>query len=335
MTLIARKLRSTALAAATLVTAALPAQAQAQDLTKVSFLLDWIPSGEMAAYYAGKAKGFFEEEGLDVSITRGYGSADTAAKIAAGVGDFGLADISALFTARANTDAPIKGISSVYTHSPHSLFVLESSGIDSFDDLEGKSIAVSAGNSHRLYFPAVADAAGIDDSTINWVTADASAMAALLIAKRVDAAPFYSIHEYYQNKAAAQQGEKIKVLPFVETGFAIYATTVIASEETLETKPELAKSFLAGLQKSFEWANEHQEEACELHVEQVPEVALDDCIGSITAMMGFVFNDSQAEFGLGHFDPERLAFTYEQVAKAQDLDPEADPMAAIDESFLP
>ena len=64
-------------------------------------------------------------------------------------------------------------------------------------------------------------------------------------------------------------------------------------------------------------------------------MALDDCIGSITAMMGFVFNDSQAEFGLGHFDPERLAFTYEQVAKAQDLDPEADPMAAIDESFLP
>ncbi|KMK64975.1 ABC-type nitrate/sulfonate/bicarbonate transport system, periplasmic component [Puniceibacterium sp. IMCC21224] len=326
-------LGSVASAALLSVTMALPVAAQ--EIQNVSFILDWIPSGEMAAYYSGVANGFFEEEGINLSISRGYGSSDTVAKIAGGVADFGIADIAAVFTGRAVAQAPVKAISAVYTHSPHSLFVLESSGIDGFDDLEGKSIAVSAGNSHRLYFPAVAERSGIDADKIKWVTADASSMAALLIAKRVDAAPFFSIHEYYQNKAAETQGEKIKVLPFVEAGFAIYSTSVIATEETLEKDPELAKKFLSALQKSLVWANDNIDEACDLHVAAVPEVALDDCVGSLTAMLAFVFNDSQEEFGLGRFGQDRLDFTYKQVAAAQDLATDFDTSTAIDESYLP
>ena len=47
-------------------------------------------------------------------------------------------------------------------------------------------------------------------------------MAAQLIAKNIDAAPFYSIHHYYINKAAKAAGEEIIPLPFVEVGFKIY-----------------------------------------------------------------------------------------------------------------
>src|SRR2546430_9650629 len=52
---------------------------------------------------------------------------------------------------------------------------------------------------------------------------DGAAMAAQLIAKNIDAAPFYSIHHYYINKAAKAAGEEIIPLPFVEVGFKIYA----------------------------------------------------------------------------------------------------------------
>jgi len=98
----------------------------------VHFILDWIPTGEHAAYYAGKAKGFFEDEDINIRISRGYGSGDTVAKLSGGAGDFGIADIAAVMTARQRQDAPVKTISIIYTHSPHSLFVLESSGIDVF-----------------------------------------------------------------------------------------------------------------------------------------------------------------------------------------------------------
>jgi len=307
--------------------------AQAQD--RVLLQLDWIPTGEHAAYFAGAARGFWRENGIDISLTRGYGSGDTVNKIAAGAAQFGVADLGAVLAARARQNVPVKAISAVYTYSPHSLFVLRSSGITNFQGLEGRRIAVTPGNSHRLYFPEVARRAGTNPDRITWVNTDASAMAALLISRRVDAAPFYSIHHYYQNKAAQRAGEEIVVLPFVETGFAIYAASLVASDETIQRNPDLVRRFLRGAQQSFEWANANQAEACRLHVARNPEVEQDDCEGSLRATMAFVFNPHQVETRLGRFSPERLAFTWRVVAESLQLDPAWNPNQAVDTSLLP
>lgn len=189
-----------------------PAWAQAPD--RVLFQLDWLASGEHAAWYAGLGQGFFRQNGIELSITRGYGSGDTVNRVAAGAAMFGVADLGAVMTARARQNMPVKSLSITYTHSPHSLFVLRSSGITNFRGLEGKRISITPGNSHRLYFPEVARRAGTDPERITWVNTDASAMAAMLITRRVDASPFYSIHWYYTNKAAQRAGEEIVVLPF-------------------------------------------------------------------------------------------------------------------------
>lgn len=322
--------------AASMVALALGAAAQparAQD--RVLLQLDWIPTGEHAAYFAGQQRGFWRENGIELSLTRGYGSGDTVNKVAAGAAQFGVADLGAVLAARAQTNVPVRSVSAVYTHSPHSLFVLRSSGITSFRGLEGKRISITPGNSHRLYFPEVARRAGTDPSRIQWVNTDASAMAAMLISRRVDAAPFYSIHHYYQNKAARRAGEEIVVLPFVETGFAIYAASLVATDETIDRNPDLVRRFLRGAQRSFEWSRDNQAEACRLHVARNPEVEQDDCEGSLRAVMTFVFNDHQRQTGLGRFDPERLAFTWRIVAESLNLNPDWDPTQAVDTRFLP
>lgn len=314
---------------------ALGAAASAQAEDKVLFQTDWIPSGEHAMYYGGWTKGFWKEQGIDVTITRGYGSGDTVTKIATGAADFGVADFGAVLTAKAKTGVPVRTISFLYTHSPHSLFVLESSGIENFKGLEGKKIGITPGNSHRVYFPNIAERAGTDAEQINWVLTDGAAMAPLLISKQIDAAPFYSIHHYYQNKAAGTAGEAIKVLPFEEVGFAIYSASLITSQSLIDENPDLVKRFLTATHNAFKWAKENPEEACAMHVERVPEVAMDDCMGSLAATLGFVFNDHSDGTGLGKFDSERLAFTWNVVAEAQELDAGWDPAEAIDVSLLP
>ena len=302
---------------------------------KVHLQTDWIPSGEHAMYFGGWTKGFWEEQGIDINITRGYGSGDTVTKIAGGAADFGIADIGALITARARTGVPVKQIMQTYTHSPHSLFVLKSSGITTFQGLEDKKIGITPGNSHRVYFPKVAERAGTDPSKIIWSNSDASAMAALLISKKIDAAPFFAMHHYYQNKAAMRAGEEIVVLPFVETGFAIYATGLVARDDLIEENPDLVRRFLIANRNAMEWARDNREEACTLHVERVPEVAHDDCMGSLNATMTFVFNDHSSATGLGRHDPARLAFTYEVVADAQDLPGDWDYSQVVDHRFIP
>ena len=302
---------------------------------EVHLQTDWIPSGEHAMYFGGWTKGFWEEQGIDINITRGYGSGDTVTKIAGGAADFGIADIGALITARARTGVPVKQIMQTYTHSPHSLFVLKSSGITTFQGLEDKKIGITPGNSHRVYFPKVAERAGTDPSKIIWSNSDASAMAALLISKKIDAAPFFAMHHYYQNKAAMRAGEEIVVLPFVETGFAIYATGLVARDDMIEENPDLVRRFLIANRNAMEWARDNREEACTLHVERVPEVAHDDCMGSLNATMTFVFNDHSSATGLGRHDPARLAFTYEVVADAQDLPGDWDYSEVVDHRFVP
>lgn len=320
---------ATAIAFGTSLATLLPGtSAVAQD--KVHLQTDWIPSGEHAMYYGGWTKGFWAEQGIDITVTRGYGSGDTVTKVAAGAADFGVADFGAVLTAKAKTGVPVKAISFLYTHSPHSLFVLESSGIDSFKGLEGKKIGITPGNSHKVYFPKVAERAGTDPNKINWVLTDGAAMAPLLISKQIDAAPFYSIHYYYQNKAAEKEGEKIRVLPFEKVGFAIYAASLITTESMIADNPDLVTRFITATHNAFKWAKANPEEACKLHVERVPEVAFDDCMGSLKATLDFVFNEHSEKTGLGRYDPERLAFTWQVVAEAQDLDPNWDPTAAID-----
>ena len=324
------------LAAAIVVAASVALGAtSASALDKVHLQTDWIPSGEHAMYFGGWEKGFWKDEGIDITVTRGYGSGDTVTKVATGAADFGVADIGALLTAKARTKVPVKAIMQLYTHSPHSLFVLKSSGITNFKGLEGKKIGITPGNSHKIYFPSVAEKSGTDPSKIVWTNSDGAAMAALLIAKRIDAAPFYSMHHYYQNKAAKKAGEEIVVLPFEKVGFTIYSASMITSEKMLNSKPDLVKRFLRATQRAFKWANENQTEACKLHIKKNPVVEQDDCEGSMRATVKFVFNDHSKATGLGKHDDKRLAFTYKHIAAAQKLDPNWDPRQAIDTTHVP
>ena len=319
--------------AVAIAAALFPVAASAQD--KVRFQTDWIPSGEHAMYYGAWVKGIWAQEGMDITITRGYGAGDTATKIGAGAADFGVADAGAVLTARARANLPVKVISVLYSHSPHALFVLKSSGITNFKGLEGKKIGITPGNAHRVYFPKIAERSGTDPNKIVWVNMDGAAMAAQLIAKNIDAAPFFAIHHYYQNKAAKKAGEEIVALPFVQVGFAIYSASLIASDKTIAQKPELVRKFVRAAKKSFDWARENPAEACKLHVQKVPEVEFDDCMGSLRATLTYVYNDHEKKHGWGATSPERLAATWTNVADAQELDKKWDPKQAFDTRFLP
>ena len=237
--------------------------------------------------------------------------------------------------ARVNENAPVKCFMAQHTISPHSLFVLESSKIASLKDLAGKTLVTTPGNSHFIYFPIVAKLAGLDPASVKWITGDAAGMAPMLIARRVDGAPLFATHEYYQNKQAKLQGETIKVIPYADYGFKIYSYCWYATEETMRTRPDLVRRFAAAIQRSFLWAKDHPEEAADLHHRRHPEVDADDALGSMRIMNRYMYNEGSARDGLGRFNPQQLADTYKVVAESQNLDKTVDPATFVDQAFLP
>ena len=71
-----------------------PTHSYAQET--VSLAVDWILNGTHAGYFIAQEKGFYKEKGLDVSISRGFGSGDTIKRVATGSVDFGIADTGAV-----------------------------------------------------------------------------------------------------------------------------------------------------------------------------------------------------------------------------------------------
>ena len=307
----------------------------ASALDKVFYQYSWIPTGEYAPVSAGIEKGIFAEQGIELTVATGRGSGDAVKKVAAGGPLVGDGDISAVMAARTRENAPVKCLMSQHSMSPHALFVLEGSGINGIKDLAGKTLVTTPGNSHYLYFPLVAKLNGLDPSTVKWVNADATAMAPMLIAGRVDGAPLFATHHYYQNKQAEKVGKKIKVIPFADYGFKIYSYCWHATEESIRTQGEVLKRFLAGVRKSYLWAKDNVEEAAKLHNKRHPDVDIDDAMGSMRIMNRYMFPEGITDANFGYFDKERLQETYRVVAQAQELDPKLDPAQFIDESLLP
>jgi NitT/TauT family transport system substrate-binding protein len=326
-------LKSVALAAVVALVAAVgPAWGAAKD---VRFILDFMPDGFHSPYYVALDKGFFAEEGLNVKISRGYGSGDTVLKLAAGQYDIGLAAIGALITARANENAAVKGIMLYLTRDMLSIWVREEGKINTPKDLEGKTITTTPGNGHFVMFPAFAKGAGIDATKIKWVTVDGSAMGPMLINKQIDAAPFFASHGPRIQAQAAERGIRLKSFPYADYGLKVYSTSLIARDETIQKDPETLGKFVRASLKGMRWAHENVDEAAKIVMKHNPEVTYEATKGAWEVSKKFIFVEEATKDGQGYYEPSRLRSTIEQLHTALKLKrmPAADEIAT--NQFIP
>src|SRR5271166_1422226 len=76
-----------------LIVCALTTAGSAQ-LTPVRLRLDWVWQAPQSIWTLAHERGYFKEEGLDVTIDRGYGGPDTTGSVASGAYDIGFTDIN-------------------------------------------------------------------------------------------------------------------------------------------------------------------------------------------------------------------------------------------------
>lgn len=307
-----------------------------QAADEVTFQLDWLPGGDKAPVYVGLEKGFFEEEGLDVSVSQGRGSSDAMTKLATRQADIGLSDITALLAARAEQQIPIKGVYSVFSEAPHAFYTLEGSGIDEVSDVAGKTIATSPFTSSNLFLPLLLELNDVDEESIKLIKSDPGALGPMLLTGRTDVVISW-VTDYERYAANAREaGKTLKVMPWYEAGLESYATTVIASERFLEERPDVARRFVKAYARAMEYTWENPQEAAEAVHAVVPEVDVAMAADTIRSIRPLVYNAASEAHGVGAFDPERLAATWQWTAKAQELDPAMlDPEEAVDRSFMP
>src|SRR5881628_1940632 len=110
-----RLLAVVSLALSWMISTVVPASAA----DKVVLMLNWYVYGEHAPFYYGKAKGFYADEGIDLDIQEGRGSAVTTQAVAAGSATFGYVDVPTMMRA-AIRGAPVTAVGVLVQVNPMS-----------------------------------------------------------------------------------------------------------------------------------------------------------------------------------------------------------------------
>jgi NitT/TauT family transport system substrate-binding protein len=244
-------------------TAALPlapyrAARAAGPLKPVAMTLDWIYEGPNLGFLVANDQGYYRDAGLDVTITAGKGSGNTAQLVANKATQIGFADGYAASNGIAK-GMEIKTVASVYRGNPSAIMVLDDSPIKTPKDLEGRTLAMIAGSGQFQQWPAFVKGAGLDAANIKIVNLTPPSLGPALISGQVDAIGGYV--QSYVPIIEIRGQKKVRSFWFSDYGVNVVSNGIIAHQDLIKSDPDLLRAFVPASIKGFLYARQHPDEA--------------------------------------------------------------------------
>jgi NitT/TauT family transport system substrate-binding protein len=254
-----RFLEQSALAAGALAVPSAPFVARAAaPLKPVTFTLDWLYQGASVGFLVAHEKGFYREAGLDVTILAGKGSGTTAQLVASKATPIGFSDGFVVGNSIAKGMA-IKTVGTIYRRDPAAIMVLADSPIRTPKDLEGRTVAMTAGSAQFQQWPAFLKGAGIDGSKIQIINIDPAGVGPALVNGKVDSIGGYVFS--YAPSIEVRAKKQLRIFWFADSGVTIVSNGIIVHQDTLKSDPDLVRAFVAPSIKGFLYGRQHIDEA--------------------------------------------------------------------------
>lgn len=235
-------------------------------LTPVSISMGYIPDVQFAMFYVAQAKGYYRDEGLEVTLNHGFVT-DAIIQVAQGRQTFANASGDEILLARSNK-IPIKLVFQTYQQYPIAIFSKESAGITKPAELKGKTIGVPVragatyvGLKGVLYAEKLAEQ-DVNIVEINFTQAEA------VRGDKVAAAVGYFNNEPF---VLAEQGIPVNVLR-VSDYIDLVSNGIITSETLAQTSPETVRRFNRATARGLQDTLDNPEEAFKLALEFIPEL---------------------------------------------------------------
>ena len=265
--------RIATLLAALLLSALLASAAAQDDLIPVTFQSKWFPQAQFAGYFVAIDKGFYAEEGLEVTVLDG-GNVNPTVQVASGNADFGTDWIANMLVQR-EQGLDVVQIAQVYQDSGYRMVALEGSGIETFADLAGRTVGVW-GFGNEFVAQAVFAAEGLtSDLDATAQNPDISAVVyafdpALVFPDEVDVASVMTYNELDQVIGLGYDLDSLVVLDPADIDAALLEDLIFTTPDLLASDDfkgsglsgrEVAERFVRASLRGWQYAVDNPEEA--------------------------------------------------------------------------
>jgi NitT/TauT family transport system substrate-binding protein len=286
--------------------------AAAAETVDLSYRGTWVATAEMAPWHVGREKGFFAQEGINITMPEGKGSALNAKLVGAGTLNIAACDYGTMMKG-VQQGLPIKGIFCYFQVSPMAIVFPADAPITDPKQLEGKRVACPPGSSLLQIFPALAKARGVDQSKIKMVMVPTSSMLPLLLKREVDA-----LLIYFPNAVAElrEKGMEAKYLTFSQYGVNVLSAGAIVNTSFMEKNSDLIKRFVRAAQKSWAYSLKNPQETALAFGKNFPQTSKQRNLDALRGDLTLVHTPASRGKPIGWMVKEDWENSQDQLIKA-------------------
>jgi len=246
--------------------AAILAAGAAQAADKVTLQLKWVTQAQFAGYYVAKDKGFYKDEGLDVTIKPG-GPDVAPEQVLAGGGADVIIDWMPSALASREKGVPLVNISQTFKKSGLELTCRADTGIKSPADFKGKTLGVWFGGNEYPFLAWMAKLNLKTDGSPGGVKVIKQGFNVdPLLQKQADCISTMTYNEYWQVIDAGYKPSQLVVFKYSDEGVATLEDGLYVMESKLKDPAFVAKiaKFVKASEKGWDYARKNDKEAAKI-----------------------------------------------------------------------
>jgi NitT/TauT family transport system substrate-binding protein len=295
---------------------------QGAGLIKISLQADWYPQPEHGGFYTALAKGYYRDEGLELSIVPGGPFAVADKQVAAGAAQFGMDSSDHLLEAVADGQ-PLIAVAATMQRDPQWIMVRKDSPVRKFEDLDGHTIAVKSGSTWFEFLVKRYHLDGVREIPATYSVANFVADPQYIQQAFATSEPFF----------AQRAGIETRVLLTSDAGYNPYRV-MFTTQDFLKQHPEIVAKFVRASLRG--WRDYLQDPAAAHAVIIKLNPALNPEWMRFTWQAlrdgHFITGDDGSE--LGKMRAERWVTMAHQLADLKMLEKPVDPAAAYTLQFV-
>jgi len=264
---------------------------------RLAVRLDWLPWGVHAAFHLAAAKGWFEKNGLDVSLEDGNGSVTSVQLVGNGQFDVGHASLGPMTMARSR-GVPVKAIANFLRLNDIGLMLPTELGITTVPQLRGKKLAYTASSLETPFIDPFLATGGLTRADVELIGVDGAAKPGVFIAGRVDGV-FSAIPNLLPT---IQPRRPAMAMRFADHGLSFPSFGLVANETSLKEKPDQLKRFASVVAGTWTYIFDgHQDEGAQAILNARPQAKLPFALmrEQLDLLKTFFFTDATKDLPIG------------------------------------